>query len=89
MRKRIFWTATLFVFAWLCFLAGKAQGKPAPAQSTSARCVIHVPSDWGEFAGSGPYGLTFRDSSGTLRFVSQFPCGLEGSPNLALQVRRN
>ena len=88
MRKRIFWTGTLFIIASLCFLAGKAQGKPAP-QSTSARCVIRVPSDWGDFVGSGPYGLTFRDSSGTLRFVSQFPCGLEGVPNLALQVQRN
>ncbi len=58
------------------------------AQSTS-RCLVNVPSEWGTYRGeAGGFGLVFEDSSGTLRFVKQMPCGLEGAPNVVLELRR-
>ena len=62
---------------------------PAEAQAMS-RCKVSVPQSWGEFVGiSDSYGLAFRDSSGTLRFVRQLPCGLESTPQVAVEVQRN
>jgi len=55
-----------------------------------ARCKVSVPQSWGEFVGtSDGYGLTFKDSSGTLRFVRQLPCGLDSTPSVAVEVQRN
>ena len=54
----------------------------------SARCQINVPSEWGEFVGGSNYGLAFRDDQGTLRFVTQVPCGFEGPVNVALEIKR-
>jgi hypothetical protein len=55
-----------------------------------ARCKVTVPQSWGEFVGmSESYGLAFKDGSGTLRFVRQLPCGLESTPQVAVEVQRN
>jgi len=62
---------------------------PALAQGM-ARCKVTVPQSWGDFIGvSDSYGLAFRDSSGTLRFVRQLPCGLESTPSVAIEAQRN
>jgi hypothetical protein len=54
-----------------------------------ARCVANVPADWGTFRGDAQgFGLAFEDGAGTLRFVKQLPCGLEGQPNIVVEVRR-
>jgi len=71
----------------LCFVVGRSQGAAAP-QEQNGRCMIAVPQEWGEYVDSGSYGVVFRDSNGTLRFVNRFPCGLEGAPNVALEIRR-
>jgi hypothetical protein len=83
------WLITLLVFFALGgYLAG-IRTTPAEAQGT-ARCKIVVPESWGEYVGaSDSFGLTFKDSAGTLRFVRQLPCGLEGTPAAALEVQRN
>lgn len=88
MNKRIRFTALLVVIAIAGFQAGRVQGEPAPAQDQLSRCAIVVPQDWGEYIDSGSYGVTFRDSNGTLRFVNRFPCGLEGAPQVSLEIRR-
>jgi formate hydrogenlyase transcriptional activator len=55
-----------------------------------ARCEVSVPQSWGELVGtSDGCGLTFKDSSGTLRFVRQLPCGLDSTPSVAVEVQRN
>jgi hypothetical protein len=56
--------------------------------SASARCQVNVPPEWGDFVGGSNYGLAFRDNQGTIRFVTQMPCGLEGPVNVALQIKR-
>jgi hypothetical protein len=63
-------------------------GSSRPAQDQSARCAVVVPKDWGEYIGAGSYGLEFKDESGTIRFVKQFPCGLPGAPVVSLEVHR-
>ncbi len=64
--------------------------RPAAApQEVGSRCVVYIPSQWGKFqAASQGYGLVFQDDAGALRFVVQMPCGLEGTPNVSLEVRR-
>jgi len=64
--------------------AGRAQSEPA----LKAQCRIKVPLDWGEFVGASSYGLGFRDNQGTIRFVSQMSCNLDGPPNISLQIKR-
>ena len=87
MKKRILWAAIVLAVVVASFLTGKVQGKSGPAQDLS-RCAIVVPQDWGEYVGSGSYGAAFRDANGTLRFVNKFPCGLEGAPQVVLEIRR-
>ncbi|HTV60485.1 MAG TPA: hypothetical protein VMJ93_16550 [Verrucomicrobiae bacterium] len=59
---------------------------PAVAQFDSS-CVSYVPREWGQYrGGSGQSGLAFEDSSGTLRFVTNLPCG--AVPVIALEIRR-
>jgi hypothetical protein len=66
-----------------------ARATPASAEAM-ARCKVTVPQSWGDFIGtSESFGMAFKDSSGTLRFVRQLPCGLEGTPSVALEVQRN
>lgn len=88
MKKKLFWSIAVLVIALYSFLAGRTQGNPAPPQELAARCVFSVPKEWGEYVGSGSYGLAFRDSNGSLRFINTFPCGLEGAPQVSLAIRR-
>ena len=67
---------------------GKARSSPLAPMSTNAHCVVSVPREWGEFVGAGRYGVSFKDESGTLRFVTQLPCGLDVTPHVALEIRR-
>jgi hypothetical protein len=72
-------------------LAAVWPGTSARPQMTmsSARCVVNIPPHWGTFRGVAQgYGLVFEDEEGTLRFTSQMPCGLEGAPNVSLEIRR-
>jgi hypothetical protein len=67
---------------------------PAPAAVTvnapqlgNSQCVSTVPRSWGQFrGGSSQAGLAFEASDGTLRFVTNLPCG--ATPIIALEVRR-
>jgi len=58
-------------------------------EQTFGRCSVTIPSNWGTYKGDAQgYGLVFEDSAGTLRFVKQLPCGLEGTPNVLVEVHR-
>jgi hypothetical protein len=70
------------------FSAGRLLGNPRPQVEQSARCTVLVPREWGEYIGAGSYGLEFKDEAGTIRFVKQFPCGVEGPPNISLEIHR-
>ncbi len=62
----------------------------APQSQNFGRCIVNVPSEWGTYRGDAQgYGIVFEDNAGTLRFVKQLPCGLEGTPNVLVEVRRN
>jgi hypothetical protein len=53
-----------------------------------AQCVSIVPKAWGQYrGGSAQSGLSFEDSNGTLRFVTNLPCG--SVPTVALEIRRS
>lgn len=67
---------------------GKAGSSPPAPTSTSAHCVVNVPREWGEYVSADRYGVSFKDESGTLRFVTQLPCGLDVTPHVALEIRR-
>jgi len=50
-------------------------------------CIGSVPIAWGQFkGGSQQAGFAFQDTAGTLRFVTNVPCG--GVPQIALEIRR-
>ena len=68
--------------------AARLLGNPRPPQDQTARCAVVAPKEWGEYIGAGSYGLEFKDESGTIRFVKQFPCGLPGAPIVSLEVHR-
>jgi hypothetical protein len=61
----------------------------APAMAPQdAQCVSIVPKTWGQYrGGSAQSGLSFEDSNGTLRFVTNLPCG--SVPTVALEIRRS
>lgn len=62
-------------------------GSDSTQLSTDAQCVSTVPRSWGEYrGGSNQAGLAFEASDGTLRFVTNLPCG--SVPVIALEVRR-
>jgi hypothetical protein len=79
----------VLVLTFLMYV-GIAVSPPVKQQPVwaSARCQVNVPSEWGDFVGGSNYGLAFRDNQGTIRFVTQMPCGLEGPVNVALQIKR-
>ena len=53
-----------------------------------AQCVATVPKTWGQYrGGSAQSGLSFEDANGTLRFVTNLPCG--SVPTVALEIRRS
>lgn len=51
-------------------------------------CIAYIPREWGEYkGGSQQSGLAFQNSAGTLRFLTNIPCG--STPQVALEIRRN
>ena len=82
---------TITIAAIVVLISIKLYGLKAatqPAQVWSAGCVSSVPKVWGQFrGGSAQTGLAFEDSAGTLRFVTNVPCG--ATPLVALEVRRS
>jgi hypothetical protein len=68
------------------FFARKANAEPQLGFG-QPMCVGQIPSSWGEFkGGSEQSGFAFQDSAGTLRFVTNVPCG--GTPEVALEIHR-
>lgn len=67
--------------------ASHTHASDATQLSADAQCVSTVPRSWGEYrGGSNQAGLAFEASDGTLRFVTNLPCGTV--PMIALEVRR-
>jgi len=87
-NKRIIGLASTLAAGVVSFCAGRLLGSPRPQLEQTARCTVIAPREWGEYVGAGSYGLEFKDDKGTIRFVKQFPCGLEGAPNVSLEVQR-
>lgn len=82
--QRIVLIAGLVLVTVLCLWSASS-----PQEQTFGRCIVNVPSQWGTYRGDAQgFGIVFEDSSGTLRFLKQMPCGLEGTPNVVLEVRR-
>lgn len=53
-----------------------------------SQCVSTIPKAWGDYrGGSAQSGLAFEDANGTLRFITNLPCG--AVPNVALEIRRS
>ncbi len=69
-------------------------GRPAAASPSAvpqfdseAQCVSSVPRAWGEFkGGSAQSGLAFQAPDGTLRFLTNLPCGSQAV--VALKIMR-
>jgi hypothetical protein len=58
-----------------------------PQFDSETQCVASVPRAWGEFkGGSSQSGLAFQAADGTLRFVTNLPCGSQ--PPIALKIVR-
>jgi hypothetical protein len=87
MRQRFSLILVLVVGIGI-FIAGQKTGRAQSSTALKAQCRVRVPAEWGEFVGASTYGLGFRDNQGTLRFVSQMPCNLDGPPNISLQIKR-
>ncbi|HEY1801560.1 MAG TPA: hypothetical protein VGG46_11560 [Terriglobales bacterium] len=78
----------LIAGGYLLLIFGHSLAEPQNTTLTAARCQIVVPASWGEFVGGSNYGLAFRDDQGTIRLMNQMPCGLEGKPNVSLEIKR-
>lgn len=89
MKERIFWLALVLFAAIVSFHARAAQSKPRLPENLPANCILTISKEWGEYVGSSSYGITFKDSSGTLRFVTHFSCDFKTPPHVALEVDRN
>jgi hypothetical protein len=96
MRTQILYRAAVMVFV---FLAGalashyvgvraSAAAKPLAVQwDSDAQCTSKVPRAWGDYkGGSAQSGLAFQAPDGTLRFVTNIPCG--NQPAVALKIVR-
>jgi hypothetical protein len=78
----------------LAFAVASSSSKPnlngggvSAPQFSGSQCVASVPRAWGDYkGGSAQSGLAFQDSAGTLRFVTNLPCG--STPTVALEIRR-
>jgi hypothetical protein len=83
--------AAIAIAAIVVLISAKSyamKAAPPPAQMWTPGCVSSVPKAWGQFrGGSAQTGLAFEDSAGTLRFVTNVPCG--ATPLVALEVRRS
>ncbi len=67
---------------------GDGPGAAASAEPQNAQCVATVPKAWGQYrGGSAQSGLSFEDANGTLRFITNLPCG--SVPTVALEIRRS
>jgi len=65
--------------------SGPALG--APQFDNETNCVAAVPRAWGEYkGGSSQSGLAFQAPDGTLRFLTNLPCGAQ--PIIALKIVR-
>ena len=84
-------TSTLAIIALLALIACRlytTKAAPTPAQFWTPGCVATIPKAWGQFkGGDAQSGLAFEDNTGTLRFLTNIPCG--GTPLVALEVRRS
>lgn len=61
---------------------GGYQVKAHAQQDFPPPCSIVIPAEWGKFRGNANgTGLVFEDRNGTLRFIAQLPCTLDGTPN--------
>jgi hypothetical protein len=70
--------------ALLTFAAGAATANFADPET---QCVATIPRAWGEFkGGSSQSGPAFQAPDGTLRFVTNLPCGSQ--PIIALKIAR-
>ena len=64
-----------------------AEPAGAPQFDPETQCVAKVPRAWGEYkGGSSQSGLAFQAQDGTLRFVTNLPCGAQ--PVIALKIVR-
>jgi hypothetical protein len=80
--------ATIALLALLSIKLHSTKAMNPSAQIWSPGCVSYVPKVWGQFkGGSAQSGLAFEDNTGTLRFVTNVPCG--ATPTVALEVRRS
>ena len=58
-----------------------------PQFDSEAQCVTSVPRAWGEYkGGSAQSGLAFQAPDGTLRFLTNLPCGSQAV--VALKIMR-
>jgi hypothetical protein len=81
----------ILIFAAGAMAASLSAEKTAAAVATQfgadSQCVASVPRAWGEYkGGSNQAGLAFQAPDGTLRFVTNLPCG--ATPVVALKVIR-
>jgi hypothetical protein len=82
-------TATIIaLLALIAFKLYTTEAASKPAQLWTPSCVATIPKAWGQFkGGNSQTGIAFEDTAGTLRFVTNIPCG--GTPLVALEVRRS
>jgi len=77
----------ILVFILKIRVSRSAEPHPQLPQFGDSACYAAVPKSWGQFrGGSAQSGLAFEDSAGTLRFLTNIPCG--GTPIVALEIRR-
>jgi hypothetical protein len=93
--RQVFVGPLVVVFAVLALASASARinisarggARPAAILPQDSQCVSIVPKAWGQYrGGSAQSGLSFEDSNGTLRFVTNLPCG--SVPTVALEIRR-
>lgn len=77
-------SATQAVTAAVMSAAGPVR---VPQFDSEAQCVSAVPRAWGEYkGGSAQSGLAFQAPDGTLRFLTNLPCGAQAV--VALKIIR-
>jgi hypothetical protein len=81
---RMIVVALVVIAGWLW--TKKPESKVHAQGMLGQTCVSYVPKAWGTYrGGSQQSGLSFEDSTGTLRFVTQLPCNGEAIPALVIQ----
>ena len=80
--------AIIALLALIVFKLYATKAAPKPPQLWTPGCVATIPKAWGQFrGGDAQSGFAFEDNTGTLRFLTNIPCG--GTPLVALEVRRS